>query len=114
MIIDEQLQTRVEQYLTALLKADIKVISIEKIGKKEGDELKTFGYGKPYKINYVRSGRTEALVLESMSENSFGHDHFSDRAQILLWHHSVSSRLPMHVRSVDVGASIYRKYSERT
>ena len=44
------------------------------------------------------------MVLETMSPNSFGHDHFSDRAQNLLWDHSSFNRLPRHVRSVDVGA----------
>ncbi|HDD69920.1 MAG TPA: aminoglycoside phosphotransferase family protein, partial [Candidatus Bathyarchaeota archaeon] len=34
----------------------------------------------------------------------FGHDYFSDRAQILLWQHAAFNKLPRHVRSVDVGA----------
>jgi hypothetical protein len=90
--------------LADLFKTDIEVTSIESIGKKDSEELKTFGYGKPYRIDYIRNNINESIVLESMSENSFGHDHFSDRAQILLWHHSSSSKLPRHVRSLDVGA----------
>lgn len=39
-----------------------------------------------------------------MHSGGFGHEHFSDRAKILLWQHSSFNRLPRHVRSVDVGA----------
>jgi hypothetical protein len=104
MIDDDKLREKVEKYLVELFETDIKVTSIEIIGKKDDEKLKTFGYGKPYRIHYIRNSRNESIVLESMSENSFGHDHFSDRAQILLWHHSASSKLPKHVRSLDVGA----------
>jgi hypothetical protein len=101
--MEDHLQLRIQKYLTDLFQTDIKVTTIEQIGKKDQD-LKTFGYGKPYKVNYVRAGTSESLVLESMAENTFGHDHFSDRAQILLWQHATSSKLPRHVRSLDVGA----------
>jgi hypothetical protein len=44
-------------------------------------------------------------VLETLRVGGgFGHDHFSDRAQVLIWQNSTFSRLPRHVRSIDVGA----------
>jgi hypothetical protein len=104
MIIDENFRWRVETYLADLFQTTVTVTSIEPIGMKKDEGLKTFGYGKPFRINYRLNKRNESIVLESMSENSFGHDHFSDRAQILLWHHSSSPKLPKHVRSLDVGA----------
>jgi hypothetical protein len=39
-----------------------------------------------------------------MAPSTFGHDHFSDRAQAILWEHSSFNNLPRHVRSVDSGA----------
>ncbi|HSE43667.1 MAG TPA: aminoglycoside phosphotransferase family protein, partial [Acidobacteriota bacterium] len=102
--MNDHLQLRIQQYLIDLFKTDMKVTSIEEIGKKDAQNFKAFGYGKPYKITYLRDGIAESIVLESMAENTFGHDHFSDRAQILLWQHSTSSELPRHVRSLDVGA----------
>lgn len=102
--MNDHLQLRIQQYLVELFKTDIKITSVEQIGQKDAQNFKTFGYGKPYKITFRRDGITESVVLESMAENTFGHEHFSDRAQILLWQHSTSSKLPRHVRSIDVGA----------
>lgn len=42
--------------------------------------------------------------METLRPEGFGHDHFADRAQILLWQHSAFNKLPKHVRSLDVGA----------
>jgi hypothetical protein len=39
-----------------------------------------------------------------MAPSSYGHDHFSDRAQAILWEHSSFNNLPRHVRSLDSGA----------
>jgi hypothetical protein len=101
---EEQLKVKIEKYLSEVFRENVRVSSIEPIGKKEGDEFKSFGYGKPYLIRCLRMEKEETLVLESMSENSFGHDHFSDRAQIMLWQNEASNKLPKHVRSLDVGA----------
>lgn len=99
----DQLKVKVEGYLSALFGTRVHAVSIREIGKKGETELKGFGYGKPYRITYIRNGKEESVVLETMSENSFGHDHFSDRAQNLLWQFSFSNQLKQHVRSIDVG-----------
>ena len=39
-----------------------------------------------------------------MAPSTYGHDHFSDRAQAILWEHSAFNNLPAHVRSLDCGA----------
>jgi hypothetical protein len=39
-----------------------------------------------------------------MTPSSFGHDHFADRAQAILWEHGAFNTLPRHVRSLDSGA----------
>jgi len=67
-------------------------------------DLKGFGYGFPYVIEFSVKGKVNRVVLETMRPEGFGHDFPSDRAQILLWQHSAFNKLPQHVRSVDVGA----------
>ena len=93
-----------EKYLTSLYKGNVIITSINEIGRVETEELKGFGYGVPYVIRFSVNDEIKSVVLETMSPNSFGHDHFSDRAQNLLWCNSSFNHLPQHVRSVDVGA----------
>ena len=102
-----QLQIKaVENYLKELY-GGARVTGISELGGmpveiEEG--IKGFGYGKPYLIDFEAKGKRQSVVLSSMRvQKGFGHDHFSDRASILIWQNSVFNRLPKHVRSLDVG-----------
>ena len=102
-----QLQIKaVENYLKELY-GNSKVTKIGELGGipvevEEG--IKGFGYGKPYLIEFEAGGKEHSVVLSSMRiQKGFGHDHFSDRAQILIWQNSVFNNLPKHVRSLDAG-----------
>ncbi|MGQ9565895.1 MAG: phosphotransferase [Candidatus Bathyarchaeales archaeon] len=100
---------RLQEYFSTLFKKDVKIVGVCELGASfkgtQEKELKGFGYGKPYLIEYRIDGEKKKVVLETLRiEGGFGHDHFSDRAQILIWQHSVFNNLPRHVRSVDVGA----------
>jgi len=95
---------RLKEYLSLLYRGEVDILSVSEIGREETADLKGFGYGRPYVIRFSVDDKVKALVLETMSPNTFGHDHFSDRAQSLLWNHSTFNRLPRHVRSIDVGA----------
>lgn len=96
----------VEEYLTGLY-GEARVTGIGELGGmpvevEEG--IKGFGYGKPYLIEFEAKGKTNSVVLSTMRvQKGFGHDHFSDRAAILIWQNSVFNKLPGHVRSLDVG-----------
>ncbi len=96
----------VENYLKELY-GNARVTGIGELGGipvevEEG--IKGFGYGKPYLIEFDVSGKKKSVVLSSMRvQKGFGHDHFSDRAAILIWQNSVFNKLPEHVRSLDVG-----------
>lgn len=95
----------VTEYLTTFYDKPVRVLSIIEHGKQElAGELKAFGYGTPVFIEYEVSGVRKKAVLETMSPSPFGHDHFSDRAQAVLWEHSAFNSLPRHVRSIDSGA----------
>jgi hypothetical protein len=108
-VLNTILKHHLESYLSTVFQSPVRVQVIEEIGKKGSSEMKSFGYGKPYRIHFECNGIARSIVLETMSENSFGHDHFSDRAQILLWNHSAANKLPEHVRSIDVGAFTDKK-----
>jgi hypothetical protein len=95
----------VAEYLTTLFGKPVRVLSMIEHGKQElAGELKAFGYGTPVFIEFEVAGEKKKAVLETMSPSSFGHDHFSDRAQAILWEHSAFNSLPRHVRSIDNGA----------
>ena len=102
-----QLQIKaVENYLKGLF-GSARVTAISELGGipvevEEG--IKGFGYGKPYLIEFESNGKMQSVVLSSMRvQKGFGHDHFSDRAAILIWQNSVFNNLPKHVKSLDVG-----------
>jgi hypothetical protein len=95
---------RLEEYLSDVYESPVKVLRVVPMRGAQPVDLKGFGYGIPYAIQCTVKGETKRLVLETMRPEGFGHDHFSDRAGILLWQHSVFNRLPRHVRSVDVGS----------
>lgn len=93
-------------YLTSVYHVPIEVLKVWKLGENPEDtcDLKGFGYGFPYVIEFKVNGETKRVVLETMRPGGFGHDHFTDRAQVLLWQHSAYNKLPRHVHSVDAGA----------
>ncbi len=92
-------------YLSALYGKPVIVHSVSGHGaQEEGDDLKGFGYGSPLFIEYGIEGQRKKAVLETMAESTYGHDHFSDRAQSILWEHASFNNLPRHVRSIDSGA----------
>jgi len=95
---------RVEEYLSDVYKTPVKVLRIVPLRAVQAADLKGFGYGIPYAIQCSVKGEMKRLVLATMRAEGFGHNHFSDRAGILLWQHSVFNKLPRHVRSVDVGS----------
>jgi hypothetical protein len=95
----------VSEYLTAFYGKPARVLSLAEHDKQElAGEFKAFGYGTPLFLEYEVAGEKKRAVLETMSPSSFGHDHFSDRAQAILWEHAAFNSLPRHVRSIDSGA----------
>ena len=97
----------IRKYLSSIYQVDVEICGVWRLGcekKEDFKELKGFGYGVPYVIEFRVNGNVKKVVLETLRFEGFGHDYFSDRAQILLWQHAAFNKLPRHVRSVDVGA----------
>ena len=98
---------KLREYLSYVYKADVEIRFVGELGKKKKrpeEKLKGFGYGIPYVVEFTVEGEEKSVVLETMRPGGFGHDHFSDRAQVLIWQHSAFNKLPKHARSADVGA----------
>jgi hypothetical protein len=94
------------KYLSSLYGETVEVVGVWRLGEKPevSGDLKGFGYGFPYVVEFKCGGKVKRTVLETMRPEGFGHEHFSDRAQILLWQNAAFNKLPRHVRSIDVGA----------
>ena len=95
-----------EAYLQSLYGRDLSLLCTRKMGETipTTEDVKGFGYGSPLLVEYVVNGKKGSAVLSSMRvQHGFGHDHFSDRAGILIWQNSTFAGLPKHVPSLDVG-----------
>ncbi len=93
------------KYLQSLYETPVRVFSVSTHGaQEEGDDLKGYGYGSPLFVEYEVRGERKKAVLETIAPSFYGHDHFSDRAQTILWEHSAFNALLRHVRSIDSGA----------
>jgi len=96
----------VEAYLQDMAGREVSLLAMSALGETvpTTEDVKGFGYGSPVLIDYLLDGEKRSAVLSSMRvQEGFGHDHFSDRAQALIWQHSTFGNLPMHARSIDVG-----------
>ncbi len=96
---------KLESYLSTLLGMSARVMALSPLGEKiPTGAFKEYGYGTPVLVEYEAAGRRRKAVLETISPGPFGHEHMSDRAQMLLWDYDAFRRLPRHTRSIDVGA----------
>jgi hypothetical protein len=102
---------KLKEYLERTFGASVNLISVTELGLEsasaegnEQQEIKGFGYGKPYFVTFeTGDGDVKGVVISTMKGDSFGHDHFADRAQVLIWQHHAFNTLPKHVKSSDVG-----------
>lgn len=59
-------------------------------------------HGVGYKAVYEWRGKEQKIIIKTLFPKDFGHDHFSDRAQVLLLANKAYNLIPKHVRSIDV------------
>ena len=94
-----------EQYVRSHFGPRARLLTFGPIGEEtSGTTLKGYGYGAPVRL-VIQVGTTiRRAVVETMKSGPFGHEHFADRAQALLWDYDSYQRLPRHVPALDVGA----------
>ncbi len=104
------MKSQLKGYLEKKFGTPVRIVSVQELGlgreskKVEEHEIKGFGYGKPYFVEFeTEDGELKEVVISTMKGDGFGHEHLSDRAHIVLWQHQAFNTLPKHVRSLDVG-----------
>jgi hypothetical protein len=103
-VMAELNKENVERYLRQVLGEPVTVLGLYRLGKASGEHsAKEYGYGTPIRVDYLRAGKRQRAVVHTIKPGPFGHEHMADRAQELLWEHATFSRLPQHIRSLDVG-----------
>lgn len=95
---------KLSSYLESLFGTAVRILSLTPLGEPvAAGAVKEYGYGVPVMVEYEVSGARRKTVFETTSPGPFGHEHMSDRAQMLLWDHEAYNRLPLHAHSLDVG-----------
>ncbi len=96
---------RLERYLAERFGTPVRVTGLRALGEGAASgAAKEYGYGHPVKVEFTVGEEPRSAVLETTSPGPFGHEHMSDRAQMLLWDYGAYNALPAHARALDVGA----------
>jgi len=103
-------RSKIKKYLEDILNEEISVDYIGPLDKKIAVEqdMKEFGYGKNFLIEFKIDGEKKSYIMSTMNKNIYGHQFFYDRAKSLLLAHSCYNNLPKHVSSIDVGSFTQR------
>jgi aminoglycoside phosphotransferase (APT) family kinase protein len=74
--------------------ADTEVFTMERLGRGI--------HGIAYRLNFSTSAGPRSLIMKTLFPSGFGHDHYSDRAQVLLLAHANYNEMERHIGAVDV------------
>jgi len=85
---------KVENYVKERFGPQARLISMERLG--EGV------HGTAYRVVFKHPKGEDRLIMKTLFHSRFGHDHYSDRAQVLLLAQANYNEMPKHVRATDV------------
>ena len=88
------LDAKVQKYLRRSYGKDTKLLGIEPLG--EGI------HGAAYRVKFSTPHEEQRLIMKALFPSRFGHDHYSDRAQVLLLANANYNNMPKHIKAVDV------------
>ncbi|MCF8142589.1 MAG: aminoglycoside phosphotransferase family protein [Deltaproteobacteria bacterium] len=88
------IDVKVENYLKERFGSKTSLISMERLG--EGV------HGTAYRVTFTHPKGEDRLIMKTLFHSRFGHDHYSDRAQVLLLAQANFNEMPKHVRATDV------------
>jgi hypothetical protein len=89
-------RVKATNYISKVFKKKLYLKSIKKLGAGV--------LGEAYLIEVEINKEKKLLVLKTLNSKGFGQDFPADRADTLIYAHSVYNRLQNHVKSYDVGA----------
>lgn len=88
------LETKVQRYLETVYGAGVSPLMMDRLGKGV--------HGTAFKVTFEAGGEERNLILKTLFPAEFGHDHYSDRARVLLLAHADYNDMPQHVEAIDV------------
>jgi hypothetical protein len=88
------IENKVESYLKERFGGKTRLIAMEPLG--EGV------HGTAYRVRFEGPEGENRQIMKTLFHSRFGHDHYSDRAQVLLLAHANFNEMPRHVRATDV------------
>jgi len=88
------LKEKIGLYLKRQFGAGIELTALEPRGKGT--------HGTGYLVTFRMNGEQKQLIMKSLSRYGFGHDHYADRAQVLLLACSNYNEMEKHVKALDV------------
>jgi len=92
---------KVENYLKESFGPAAELAEMKPVGKGT--------HGTAYRLKVTTPEEEKRLIFKTLSPSGFGHDHFSDRARVLLLANANYNLMPKHVQALDVvGDSPYR------
>ena len=89
-----RINTKVTAYLKEHFGPDTRLIGMERLGKGM--------HGVAYLIKFRTGSEEKRLIMKTLFPSDFGHDHFSDRAKVLLLANADYNKMEKHIRAVDV------------
>jgi thiamine kinase-like enzyme len=85
----------IKQYLDKKFQQDVELISFDRLG--------TGWHSTGYKIVCKINNENKTMILRTVRKEGFSHEYPSDRARVFIMQHDLSSKIPNHVKSIDVG-----------
>ena len=85
---------KIENYLKGRFGPDTRLVGLEHLG--EGV------HGAAYLLKFGTPHGEQRLIMKTLFSSRFGHDHYSDRAQVLLLANANYNDMPKHIKAVDV------------
>jgi hypothetical protein len=89
-----RIEDKVQEYLKERFGPESRLRGLERLGKGL--------HGAGYLVRFSSADGEKRLIMKSLFPSGFGHDHYSDRAQVLLLAHDAYNRMKQHIHSVDV------------
>jgi hypothetical protein len=88
------IKTKVDNYLKERFGPETSLASMETLG--EGV------HGTAHRLIFQTPAHEGHLIMKTLFPSRFGHDHYSDRAQVLLLAQANYNDMPKHIKAVDV------------
>jgi len=84
-----------QKYLEKIENKPIKIKTYKRLGSG--------WHGTGYSIVYIVGKKEKKVILRTIRPEGFSHDYKADRAKVFILQHELSKKIPLHIKSLDVG-----------